>query len=406
MLVRLKSAPRMVRLITAAFVAAAASGVAAESSLAAAATQEGVCTPSSSQAGDIDCSLNGVCVSGHDDGAPQCKCDAPWSGSACGVMAYAKTTPASGRSLFPESDARNSWNGAIMRGADGVYHCYNPIYPVGELGGATTLMHGTSDKVTGPYAWPKAAAIPIPTLGSFDGPKSVVYTDENNVTKYSLWFGGFVYLADDAAGPWQVIPDFHYPGHNPAPVFHDGAFYTIVSMTTGIMTTPKLESGAKWAVFTSRINATNVPTGWIPEDPDMWVDKRGNWHIVNHAYNPHEWEHCGTSVLSSHFFSRDGKTWDFLPEAIEPYSHTVSYDDGSSHMFVTMERPNLFFDQHGVLTHIHLAADLVTGEEGCGNRTDHAHFGHTPCDNCKVSVVWRAHVHSKSVARSLSLLLL
>ena len=47
----------------------------------------------------------------------------------------------------------------------------------------------------------------------------------------------------------------------------------------------------------------------------------------------------------------------------------------------------MFFDEHGQLTHIHLAADLVTGPEGCGNRTGvhggPAHFGHTPCDNCK-----------------------
>lgn len=116
----------------------------------------------------------------------------------------------------------------------------------------------------------------------------------------------------------------------------------------------------------------------------MWVDRRNNWHIINHAYNTYEWRSCGTSLLSSHFFSSDaGKTWHFLPQAIQPYGHTVQYDDGSSHMFVTLERPNVYLDEHGQLTHIHLAADLVTGDEGCGNRTEHAHHGHTPCDNCK-----------------------
>lgn len=29
-----------------------------------------------------------------------------------------------------------------------------------------------------------------------------------------------------------------------------------------------------------------VPADWNPEDPHLWVDRRGNWHIVNHAYNP------------------------------------------------------------------------------------------------------------------------
>jgi hypothetical protein len=39
--------------------------------------------------------------------------------------------------------------------------------------------------------------------------------------------------------------------------------------------------------------------------------------------------------------------------------------------------------QHGQLTHIHLAADLVTQAEGCADRTNHTHYGHCPCDNCK-----------------------
>ena len=97
----------------------------------------------------------------------------------------------------------------------------------------------------------------------------------------------------------------------------------------------------------------------------------------------HDWEHCSTSLLSSHFFSTDGKTWHFLPEAIQPYAHTVHYDDGTSHMFVTMERPSVFFNERGELTHLHLGADLVTGDEGCGTRANHTHFGHCPCDNCK-----------------------
>jgi hypothetical protein len=115
----------------------------------------------------------------------------------------------------------------------------------------------------------------------------------------------------------------------------------------------------------------------------MWVDKRGSFHIINHAFNVHEWEKCASSLLSTHFFSPDGKTWHFLPQAIQPYSHTVQYDDGTSHMFVTIERPTVFFDEHGQLTHIHLAADLVTGDAGCGARKGHSNYGHCPCVNCK-----------------------
>lgn len=120
----------------------------------------------------------------------------------------------------------------------------------------------------------------------------------------------------------------------------------------------------------------------------MWIDKRGNWHIINHAYNNYEYTDCGNSTLSAHFFSSDGKNWSMI--GTRPYDHTVQYDDGSSHTYTTLERPNLHFDESGQITHLNVAADLVTGAEGCANRTQHSHFGHCPCDNCK----WADHAGS------------
>jgi hypothetical protein len=95
--------------------------------------------------------------------------------------------------------------------------------------------------------------------------------------------------------------------------------------------------------------------------------------IINHRYVNTEGKtapaHCYTSTISSHVFSADGgKSWHVLPGpvAVEPYSHTVDYSDGSSFTFVTLERPNLHFDPSGQLTHINLAADLTTTDAGCG----------------------------------------
>ena len=105
-------------------------------------------------------------------------------------------------------------------------------------------------------------------------------------------------------------------------------------------------------------------------DPYLWVDKRGNFHIINHRYVNTEGKsppvHCYSSTISSHVFSADGLSWHVVPGAIEPYSHTVHYSDGSSFTFVTLERPNLHFDRNGQLTHINLAADLTTKDAGCG----------------------------------------
>lgn len=145
----------------------------------------------------------------------------------------------------------------------------------------------------------------------------------------------------------------------------------------------------------------------------MWVDKRGNFHIINHRYGK-EQTHCYNSTLrlvdvfftekviilpcSAHTFSPDGKSWHVISPPVEPYSHTVQYDDGTSKTFVALERPNIYFNGSGVMTHINLvslrildqkrqmydflwiilismqAADLTTTDAGCGSNS---------CDYCK-----------------------
>lgn len=99
--------------------------------------------------------------------------------------------------------------------------------------------------------------------------------------------------------------------------------------------------------------------------PFLWVDKRGNFHIINHRFDTNETSSCYSSHISAHVFSPDGKEWHVLSPAVEPYTHTVEYSDGSSFTFVTLERPNIHFDSSGQMTHINLAADLTTKDDGC-----------------------------------------
>jgi hypothetical protein len=151
-----------------------------------------------------------------------------------------------------------------------------------------------------------------------------------------------------------------------------------------IWTTPRLAPGGEWTLF-ANISHDALPPADVQyhvEDPFLWIDRRGRWHIIGHAYSNVQWQNCSVSDVSEHFYSADGRTWLF---SRQPYGHTVHYDDGTSHTFVTLERPNLHFDAQGELTHINLAADLVTGNEGCGTRPDHAHNGHCPCDNACTS---------------------
>lgn len=330
---------------------------------------------------DLECSLNGVCTSGV------CVCDVPWTGDAsaggqCGTLKYAmgnQRAPQSAKNIYNNSDPRNTWNGPIMV-EDGTFHMFNPIYNVGSLGGPTAILHGTATTITGPWNWSHAT---LQTLGG-ENPAGVTFVDPvTKKTVYSLWIKHTVLTAPSPNGPWTPVNDFVSPGNNVAPLYHDGAWYATSQPTSTVYTTPALAPGNRWVEFAS-ITPVALPASlqYHVEDPFMWVDKRGNWHIVNHAYANSQYENCGESYVSNHFFSPDGKNWSNIP-GLQPYTHTVEYLDGTSHTFTTLERPNLHFDASGQLTHINLAVDLIVGDEGCANRTKHAHGGHTPCDNCK-----------------------
>ena len=333
----------------------------------------------------LDCSLNGECTSAV------CVCDRPWKGPVCGNLAF-KTTPAAAKSIYNISDPRNTWNGPIVKAPDGKLHIFDPIYRVGSLGGPTSILHGTADSATGPWEW--ASRPGLPTEGG-ENPAAVTFKNDSGATVYSLWIGGTVRLAASVDGPWVKIDNFGYPGGNPAPIFLDGAWYLTNQGTDAVYTTRRLVPGAKWSRFASIDHSSFPPAAeyYHVEDPFMWVDKRRNWHIINHAYKNSEYQSCGSSTVSAHFFSKDGRDWHMDP-SVQPYGHTVHYDDGTSHTYTTLERPNMMLSADGTPHFLNLAADLATGDEGCAARTKHAHFGHTPCDNCK----WDDHAGTIVVA--------
>lgn len=329
---------------------------------------------------DLDCSLNGKCVSGY------CVCTRPWTGAICGTLAY-KTTPALAKSLYNISDPRNTWNGPIVTGPDGQLHIFVPIYKVGTLEGPTSVMHGIAADVTGPWDWGSRPDLATEVGGQ--NPAFLVF-NQSNKTVYSLWMGrpGIVRVADSPDGPFVEVEGFTYPGGNPAPIWHNGAFYMTNQQTRQIFTTPRL--GGNWTVYAT-IAHPDEGNMYHIEDPFLWIDQNGYWHIINHAYRNDEYERCGNSTASAHFFSLDGKKWHWGPQ---PYAHTVHYDDGTHKTYATLERPNLHFDALGRITHLNVAADLVTGDEGCANRTVRSHFGHCPCDNCK----WADHAGTTIIA--------
>ena len=115
----------------------------------------------------------------------------------------------------------------------------------------------------------------------------------------------------------------------------------------------------------------------IDRDPYLWVDARGNWHLLQHAFNVNQTTHCGSSMVSAHAFSRDGKKFTTLQPHIPPYGHTVRYADGSSKVYSTLERPKLVRDSRGAILvpflHFHLILDslsLIVWRNGLSRHAD------------------------------------
>lgn len=272
----------------------------------------------------LDCSLNGECVSGG------CVCDEPWTGDTCGALAY-KTTPAVAKSLYNISDPRNTWNGPIVGPVDGKYHIYNCIYKVGSLGGPTSILHGTSSTVEGPWEW--SSRPDLPTEGGENAAFVTYRNQSSGATVYSLWIGGTVRVAAHPDGPFTKVERFTYPGGNPAPLYHNNAFFMTNQGTTEIYTATDLAPGAQWTKFADvdhgALPSSSAPPYYHVEDPFMWVDGRGNWHIINHAYKNAEYEHCGSSTVSAHFFSADGKAW-HVDREVHRRVHAHVHDAGAA----------------------------------------------------------------------------
>ena len=346
----------------------------------------------------LNCSLNGVC----DTATGTCTCIKPWGGNRCGVLQYQSNQPMSGANLYPHNDsdapkvgpcvtpegscnALNTWNGPIVQSpTTGLYHLFNPLYKKGSLFATQDLMHGVATTITGPYNW---TSMGQGDMGS--NPAFVTYTDPvDNTTKYSLWMGNNnrIYVSESLEeGPWEDQSQDHGPGSNPAPIFYQGAWYAVTQSSSEIVTATHI--GDPWVHYAD-INVHLPADKGIQEDPFMWVDQHGSWHIINHAYAISEYDHCGQSTVSAHMFSTNGKVWHMLENPyVEPYSHAVKYEDGTSHTYTTLERPNCHFNAQGQMTHINLAADMMSQDNGCSSyQVCPAKVGgKCACTNCKYS---------------------
>jgi len=318
---------------------------------------------------DHDCSLNGVCKAG------QCECDVPWTGPSCGRLL---TERARSKGVYGYSPNISSWGGSIVHGDDGLFHLYVAEMTAGglrEWGKECQCVHAVSPNISGPFVEADVSVNkwchnPAPIRDS-KGEYLLFHIGTGNETETSK----FMHHSSSPTGPW--VPAKTSPGgcNNPAPAFHPNGTLFMICNHMYITSAPHWDG--EWQRMRSLGKKGGDPDRhW--EDPTLWFDRRGNFHILYHVfcllpYNAHK------ECYSGHAFSPDGFTWTFSD--VEPFGGTVHFTDGSSTTFSTRERPQVIFARGDSTTPVGFVGGVSS--QPIGPTCDSCYRG--TCSQCKIT---------------------
>jgi hypothetical protein len=113
------------------------------------------------------------------------------------------------------------------------------------------------------------------------------------------------------------------------------------------------------------------------EDQTLWVDSRGRFHSLFHAFRGQPCDYplpgchgassgASCTSLGGHAFSEDGQHWYVSP--IAPYDNSVAYDDNTTVAFRARERPHIVLSADGAPIYLSNGlGDPPAGGSGGGN---------------------------------------
>ena len=239
---------------------------------------------------------------------------------------------------------------------------------------------------------------------SCDGAAGVACaSDDDGVAQCACVSGpassSFLHRASSPDGPWEPMPSFG-GCNNAAPLVHPNGTFFVGCIGDGshlIVWSTNDPANEPWQhVWTIDYPAFYAGGPYLrTEDPFLWIDKRGAWHLLTHSYdyrdgwppNPNETQ--PVPLVSRHAFSATGGgapgAWHFSEHA--PYPPHVTFGDGSVQKFATWERPHLLMGADGEPSHlINGVSPVWLGPDGnpcsqCDRRAGSAHS----CVVCKTS---------------------
>eukprot|EP00980_Cylindrotheca_fusiformis_P006440 scaffold1376_cov125-Cylindrotheca_fusiformis.AAC.6 len=394
---------------------------------------------------DLDCSLNGICQNNKNR---SCICDAPWSGSHCDILEFEPTSFPQGYGMIPN---HTTWGGGILIEHVGddvlIYHLYvvritnNCLLE--DWTHNSRIDHAVSTNPTGPYqfvdvAIPTQSHNPVP-LALPDGTYAIVHIgsgqgndnggtncsaaataedsgddsysaamrgrqrrllqDSTSAAAATEKMGSTIHVSKSLNGPWRPLLNHTLDSscNNPAPFVHpNGTVYvacrygkeqTILKRADSIAG-PYTDVSNLPTHMSKDVNATD--DYYVLEDPQLYLDHRGHFHGIFHAYHSYSNEnknnksnnhgdHCEQDMVAAHMYSIDGYTWHMSSHA--PYGTSLELEDGTYRTLATRERPKPVFTTTTTtstaaaiprMTHL---VQAVCGSPSC--------YSPTGCVNCK-----------------------
>ncbi len=312
---------------------------------------------------DGGCSHNGQCTNGS------CVCSAGWRGGDCHILQLAPAVRPAAQAYCHFNDS--TWGGTVLYDK-GVYHMWfsemSNNCSLHMYGSVSRIVHATSRTPAGPFI---RQAIALPTFAH--NPQIIRATDgmfllfhigasvkpacvpdcraggpSSTPHCQSKGHGTSIAVAQSPYGPWErvdyVLPDFT----NPSPYMFSNGTVLLAARKNGI----HILRAPHW-----RGPYEHVLRVGEYEDPFLYRDKKGRFHMLSHDRDDH-------SGGSQEFFADRGGHWSSVDGLsgwsgpVEAYSTEVVWVDGVSAPLNARQRPFLFFDPVGRGTYLFNGAGL------------------------------------------------
>ncbi|KAK8048113.1 hypothetical protein PG994_009843 [Apiospora phragmitis] len=317
---------------------------------------------------DDDCSLNGICTP-----CSICKCDPGWTSNDCNKLNLQPATRGTGYNhtnvtlpdYYSTKGGNPSWGGQIVqdRRKKSLFYLITSQFARGcSLAGwrpFSTVIRAESR--TGP-AGGGATTTPRSSSGpSTTTPPSIGIDAAETLPDHCAsckWRNNIsVSSAADVRGPWTPPQLVVSNSNNPAPwpAWSEGSPTSQIMLAVEdnyIFTAARWNDSMYGLVKTMAWNTSDYSDHWT-EDPFLWRDRRGNWHILCHWMIDIAVHGVKYPRVGGHLFSRN-LTGEWAFKLQEVYNTTVHFTDGGHTDYYRRERPKLFFSDDGLLRPLYL----------------------------------------------------